>query len=121
MANYKYYQESAGNGRMNTDDHMDEYNLINEIRQIIEDLGTIIGHSKLGDGNYPADKTSGTTATNVVKNNFSAEALPTKDDDSGEGYSKGSIWLYNEEAYICVDATEGAALWKGITNEAAIS
>lgn len=121
MANHKFTQESAGSGRMDSNDKMDEFNLVNELRQIAEDIATIIGQIKLGDSNYPADGTSGTTATNVVKNNFAAEALPTKDDDTGEGYSKGSIWVYNEEAYICVDATEGAALWKGITNEQAIS
>ena len=121
MAVYKYTQESAGSGVLDTNDKMDEYNLINEIRQVITDIATIIGHSKLGDGNYPADKTSGTTATNVVKNNFTAIALPTVNEDSGDGYSKGSIWIYDEEAYICVDATEGSALWKGITNETEIS
>lgn len=121
MANHKFTQESAGSGRMNTADFMDEFNLINEIRQIIEDLATIIGQTKLGDGKYPKDGTVGQTATNVVKNNFNAEAMPTINDDSGDGYSKGSIWIYDEEAYICVDATEGSAYWKGITNEEAIS
>jgi hypothetical protein len=121
MANYKYYQESAGSGRLNTSDKMDEYNVINELRIIVEDIGTIIGHTKIGDSNYPADATSGTTATNVVKNNFTASGLPTANDDSGDGYAKGSIWIYDEEAYICVDATEGSAIWKGITNETEIS
>ena len=122
MANHKYTQESAGSGRVAAGlDYADEINMFNELRQIVEDLAIIIGQVKLGDGNYPADKSAGIIATNVLKNNFEAIALPTADDDSGDGYSKGSIWLYNEEAYICVDATEGAALWKGITNEAAIS
>ena len=121
MANHKYYQESAGNGKMNTDDKMDEFQLINEMRQIIEDLATIIGQAKLGDGLYPKDGTIGTVATNVVKNNFDAGAMPTVNDDSGDGYAKGSIWIYDEEAYICVDATEDSAYWKGITNEEMIS
>jgi len=121
MAIYKYEQVSAGSGRVNTDDFMDEHNVANELRKIIEDLATILGHTKLGDGLYPKDGTTGTVATNVVKNNFSAEAIPTVDDDSGSGYAKGSIWIYDEEAYICVDATEGSAYWKGITNEEMIS
>ena len=122
MANHKYTQESARNGRVAAGlDYADEINMFNELRQIAEDLAIIIGQIKLGDGQYPADQSAGILATNVKKNNFEAIALPTANDDSGDGYSKGSIWVYNEEAYICVDATEGAALWKGITNEAAIS
>lgn len=110
--NYKYTQESAGSGKMNTDDFMDEFNLINEIRIILDDLATIVGHTKLGDGLYPKNALTGTIATNVVKNNFDAEATPTVNDDSGDGYAKGSIWTYDEEAFICVDATEGSAVWK---------
>ena len=122
MANHKYTQEEAGNGRVAAGtDFVDEINIVNELRQIVEDLAIIVGQVKLGDGNYPADKSTGIIATNVLKNNFEAIALPTANDDTGDGYSKGSIWVYDEEAYICVDATEGSALWKGITNEAAIS
>ena len=122
MADHKYTQESAGSGRVAAGtDFVDEINIINEVRQILEDLAIIVGQVKLGDGNYPADSTTGATATNVVKNNFTAIALPTVNEDSGDGYSKGSTWIYDEEAYICVDATEGAAIWKGITNETEIS
>ena len=122
MADHKYTQESAGSGRVAAGtDFVDEINIINEVRQILEDIAIIVGQAKLGDGNYPADSTTGTTATNVVKNNFAAEALPTANEDTGDGYSKGSIWIYNEEAYICVDATVAAAIWKGITNETEIS
>jgi len=122
MADHKYTQESAGSGRVAAGtDFVDEINIINEARQVLEDLAIIVGQTKLGDGQYPADGTIGVTATNVVKNNFAAIALPTKDEDTGDGYSKGSIWIYNEEAYICVDATVAAAIWKGITNETEIS
>lgn len=47
-------------------------------------------------------------------NNYSATTDPTVNDDSGDGYSPGSIW-YNStgtgEAFLCVDATLGAAKW----------
>jgi hypothetical protein len=115
MANHHFTQQSAGSGRVSTADYVDEINIINELRQIVEDLAIIVGQSKLGDGNYPADGTAGVLADNVKKCNYEAVAIPTVDDDSDEGYSKGSFWIYDEEAYICVDATVGAAVWKQIT------
>ena len=46
-------------------------------------------------------------------NNYSATAAPTVNDDSGDGYSVGSIWVdvTNDDAYILVDASSGAAIW----------
>jgi hypothetical protein len=46
-------------------------------------------------------------------NKYDATAAPTADDDEVDGYSVGSIWVdvTNDAAYICVDATEGAAVW----------
>lgn len=46
--------------------------------------------------------------------NFAATAAPTVDDDSGEGYEVGSLWVdvTNQKFYIAVDVTEGAAVWK---------
>lgn len=61
MANYKYYQESGGEGRVNTADHVDEVNVINELRVVIEDFATVLGHSKLGDTAYPKNLLSGGT------------------------------------------------------------
>lgn len=117
MANHRYTQESAGSGRASTRDFYDELNIINELRQIVEDLAIIVGQIKLGDGQYPADKSIGILATNVKKNNFEATDYPLVTDDETKGYSKGSLWIY-EEAYICTDATEGFAIWKQITEEA---
>lgn len=122
MANHKYTQESAGSGRVAASlDYVDEINIVNELRQIIEDLATIIGQVKLGDSQYPADATTGVLATNVKKNNFEAEAYPLVTDDETMGYSKGSMWIYEEDAYICTDATEGFAIWREMTNEEPIS
>lgn len=117
MGNHKYTQESAGSGRVAAgQDYVDEINIVNELRKIVEDIATIVGQIKLGDGQYPADQSTGILATNVKKNNFEAEAYPLVTDDETEGYSKGSIWIY-EEAYICTDATEDFAVWKEITYE----
>ena len=116
MAKHHYTQQDTS-ARVTTGHYVDEINIINELRQIAEDLAIIVGQSKLGDGNYPADGTVGTVATNVVKMNYDAEAEPTVDDDSGEGYAKGSEWIYDERFWKCVDATEGAAIWKELTYE----
>lgn len=61
MANYKYYQESGGSGRVNTKDHVDEVNIINELRVVIEDFAAALGHSKLGDSAYPKNLLAGGT------------------------------------------------------------
>lgn len=49
--------------------------------------------------------------------NFSAVVDPTATDDSGSGYSVGSLWFNtnNDRAYTCVDASVGAAIWKWIS------
>lgn len=51
-----------------------------------------------------------------VLNNFSANADPTASDDSGDGYEEGSLWVNTtaNTAWICVDATAGAANWNQI-------
>lgn len=46
-----------------------------------------------------------------------ATAPPTANDDAGDGYAVGSIWVdvTNDKAYILVDSTTGSAVWKEIT------
>jgi outer membrane protein assembly factor BamB len=56
---------------------------------------------------------------NTVKNNYVATAAPAITDDldvSNPGYSVGSTWIdvTNDKAYICLDATNGAAIWQPI-------
>lgn len=48
------------------------------------------------------------------KNNLSASAAPTANDDSGDGYAVGSVWIdtTNDDVYQCVDASVGAAVWE---------
>lgn len=52
-----------------------------------------------------------------VVHNLGAAAAPTANDDAGDGYIPGSIWVdtANDSAYICLDSTSGAAVWKKIT------
>jgi hypothetical protein len=56
-------------------------------------------------------------ALNLV-NNLAAAAAPGATDDSDPaGYGVGSLWLDTtaDKAYICLDATNGSAVWKEIS------
>jgi len=52
-----------------------------------------------------------------IKSNLAAAVAPTANEDSGDGYAIGSLWLdtTGDTAYICLDATVTAAVWKLIT------
>ena len=47
------------------------------------------------------------------RNNYTATTAPAVTDDSSDGYFEGSVWydITADEAYICLDSTEGAAVW----------
>jgi hypothetical protein len=51
------------------------------------------------------------------KSNLAAAAAPTVNDDQGSSYGIGSVWVdtTNDRAYICTDASTGAALWRETT------
>jgi hypothetical protein len=57
---------------------------------------------KTGAGTYEA-----------IKSNLSASVAPTINEDSGDGYGIGSLWIDTTAAqlYVCEDATVGAANW----------
>jgi len=62
--------------------------------------------------------TNTATKLNTVSlNKLNATAAPAVTDDSGDGYSPGSIWVdvTNDKSYICQDATSTAAVWTDIT------
>ncbi len=50
------------------------------------------------------------------KHNLAASAAPTSSDDETAGYSLGSWWFDTlaDEAYVCVDARGGLAVWKQV-------
>jgi len=54
----------------------------------------------------------------AIKSNLAAAVAPTADEDSGDGYSVGSLWLDTtaDKSYICLDATESAAVWHQLDN-----
>lgn len=55
------------------------------------------------------------TQNEVPRNNYAGGGVPGVGDDSADGYSVGSLWLYSNDMYVCVDASAGAASWKKIT------
>ena len=54
---------------------------------------------------------------NAVSNNISATANPTATNDGTEGYSISSVWVNvtTDHAFICLDDTTDAAVWKQMT------
>jgi len=52
-----------------------------------------------------------------VLNKYDAAIDPTANDDSGDGYSVGSTWINvtDDNAFVCLDATAGAAVWEKIS------
>lgn len=55
--------------------------------------------------------------THKPLNNREATAAPGVTDDTTKGYEVGSEWddVTNDKAYVCLDATEGAAVWTETT------
>lgn len=49
--------------------------------------------------------------TAPAKNNLTATVPPTVNDGVNNGYSVGSIWVYNSVTYTCVDSTLNSAKW----------
>jgi len=58
MTIHKFYQTDV-NGKVTTAHHVDEKNIINELRRILNDIATTFGQTKLGDGFYPKDDEQG--------------------------------------------------------------
>jgi hypothetical protein len=62
------------------------------------------------------DHTGLTGVGSGVLNKFDGTAAPTVNDDTGDGYTEGSMWVdvTNDRAYICLDDSSGAAVWREI-------
>jgi len=48
-----------------------------------------------------------------LKHKLDGTTAPTVNEDSGDGYEVGSVWIdtTNDKAYVCLDASVGAAMW----------
>ena len=55
-----------------------------------------------------------------AQNNLVGMARPGPTNDSSEGYSAGSVWIdtTSDQGYVCLSATEGAAVWGNTTSVA---
>ena len=58
MTIHKFYQTDV-NGKVTTAHKVDEKNIINELRRILNDIADTFGQTKFGDGLYPKDDTQG--------------------------------------------------------------
>lgn len=76
---------------------------------------TNLGYAKYSDiaeGEGIVRKT-GDQTFEAIKTNLAATTAPTVNEDTGDGYAVGSLWIdvTNDKAYYCVDATAAAAVW----------
>lgn len=62
-------------------------------------------------------RTAAGTYTTIL-DKLDGTAAPGVGDDSADGYSVGSFWcdVTNDKGYVCLDATEGAAVWREFTS-----
>lgn len=72
---------------------------------------SIVSGSEYSAKHYAAKAAA--SAALLPQANYSATTAPTVNDDSDDGYGVGSLWIdvSNDEAYRCLDATVGAAVW----------
>lgn len=81
---------------------------------IVKESGTANIYVSLADDNTGNALSNGTYwqyMSGFSKNNFTASGAPTVNDDITEGYNYGSKWYYNGDIWMCVDPSEGAAVW----------
>jgi len=79
-----------------------------------------LGPTSLIDGDIGVTSGHGYYIDNIeiVKySKFDATSAPTVNNDIDEGYKVGSIWVdvTNNKAYVCLDNTDGAAVWTETT------
>lgn len=84
-------------------------------------LGTVAaGSRRLGidaNGVLVWKDSAGATSPLAALNKWDATAAPDADNDVDEGYAVGSRWIdvTNDKEYVCLDATDGAAVWTETT------
>jgi len=93
----------------------------------VEDGSEITSAAKVGAAGAVMDsdfsgsegimRKTGAGAYVVIKTNLNASTNPLVTSDAAAGYSVGSIWINTtaDTAYVCLDTTNGAAVWTEIT------
>ncbi len=82
-----------------------------------------------GDAVYVCADNTATNAVwinvtdSAVQNNYAATTAPTADEDTGDGYAVGSVWIdvTNDRIYFCLDATSTAAVWREAQDTATVA
>lgn len=82
----------------------------------------ILSTGEAGGTKFLRENGDGTSSWQAVGggllNKLDATTAPTVNDDSGDGYEVGSIWIdvTNDLIYQATDATIGAAVWKCLSS-----
>ncbi len=86
--------------------HTDGVNYVSDVNKLITVPTSSLTQFLQGGAVYPSAVITG-------KDNISATTSPAVTDDTGHGYSVGSVWVdvTNKAAYTCTDPTLSAAIW----------
>ena len=128
IATASVYVYLAGTGTLASIKKDDETTAINNPFTVSDDNYDTDGHFwfKAANGVYDIKVINGGDTTwfedetlfdpedsGIVQNNLAASTAPAVSNDDSEGYAVNSIWLdtTGNEAYRCLDASTGAAVW----------
>ena len=111
FAYYEYTQESGTNFFVGTADKADALEDTNEMRQILDDLGNLLGHSKRDDS-YPKDLTTGGTLS--ISSSYFADSPEIAMLDENEDIT--GAWTMSSGSLASVDSVEMSFL-DGVTSD----
>ena len=111
FAYYEYTQESGTNFFVGTADKADALEDTNEMRQILDDLGNLLGHSKRDDS-YPKDLTTGGTLS--ISLDYFADSPEIAMLDENEDIT--GAWTMSSGSLASVDSVEMSYL-EGVTSD----